>query len=301
MAEKRRDRPAASNTSFRQSEGAQVTADVLADRDSRLGSVLEALQEARDDAARLAQEVERLEHVKSDFIAVASHELTEPMSVIRLYCDMLASGVYGELAEDAREALDVISSAVARMASIVSNLTDVASFEHGVATLSAEEVDLDALTRGCAEEHARTASARGITVECSHAPCTVRVRGDAVRLRQALDNLVGNAVKYSYDAGSVQIELSAQGGDAVIRVIDEGQGMPRAGREAVFEPFRRLDHGDGRQVPGIGLGLSVAEHLVVAHGGRIDIEHSAPGEGSAFAIRLPLIDSDAGTLPGDHR
>ncbi|MHB1342197.1 MAG: sensor histidine kinase [Coriobacteriia bacterium] len=264
----------------------------LADKEQKLRSSLDSLQAAYDTETRMKAELEELMRIKSDFLAVASHELRSPLAVVSLYAEMLEGGVYGELDTETLQAVASMVSATSRLTSIVSDLMDAALLERGLMPLTVGDVDLTSLARKSASDATLLASARGIRVESTNVTDRIWVRGDTLRLRQVMDNLLSNAVKYSYDDSLVRVDVAVEGALALVRVIDEGRGISIAGRESVFELFGRMDYTDDRETAGLGLGLAISVRIAEAHGGRICIERSVPGEGSVFVLALPV----AGTV-----
>ncbi|MGB4593771.1 MAG: HAMP domain-containing sensor histidine kinase [Coriobacteriia bacterium] len=260
----------------------------LADKEQRLLASLDSLQIAYDKESRMKEELEHLMRAKSDFVAVASHELRSPLAVVSLYAEMLEDGVYGELDAETLQAVASMVSATSRLSSIVSDLMDAALLERGLMPLTVGDVDLTALAHKSARDATLLASSRGIRVEPTEFTNRVWVRGDTLRLRQVMDNLISNAVKYSYDNGLVRVDTSTEGDQAFVRVIDEGRGMPASGRESIFELFGRMEYTDDREKAGLGLGLAISARIAEAHGGRIDVERSVQGEGSVFVLVLPI-------------
>lgn len=264
----------------------------LADKEQKLRASLDSLQAAYDTESKMKGELEDLMRIKSDFLAVASHELRSPLAVVSLYAEMLADGVYGELDPETIQAVASMVSATSRLTSIVSDLMDAALLERGLMPLTVGDVDLTSLVRKSASDATLLAGARGIRVEPMTTSERIWVRGDMLRLRQVMDNLLSNAVKYSFDDSLVRVDVTVQGEQVLVRVIDEGRGIPAAGRSTVFELFGRMDYTDDRETAGLGLGLAISVRIAEAHHGRIYIERSVPGEGSVFVLALPV----AGTV-----
>ncbi len=282
-----------------------LTLDWMSDElDAQEGALMasfRSLESAYATELLMKREVEELMRLKSDFVAVASHELRSPLAVARLYAEMLESGVYGDLGPESRQAVDSMVSAMTRLTSITSDLMDAALLERGLMPLNAAQVDLTTLVSRAAADATLLASARGVVVNM-HAdagePCTVF--GDEMRIRQVLDNLLSNAVKYSYESRSVEVSIESRPDLVLVRIEDTGRGIPEEGRSQVFDLFGRMDYRDDREVAGLGLGLTISSRIAEAHGGRIYIESSVPEKGSIFVLELPA-ESDATTdgLP-DH-
>ncbi len=230
---------------------------------------LRTMEEAYVTESNMKQELERLMRLKSDFVAVASHELRSPLATVRLYAEMLDSGVYGPLGAESRQAIASMVDATARLTSIVSDLMDAALLERGLMPLVEDDVDVVALVRESAGDARLGAAVRDIAIEFETRCERCVVRGDAMRLRQVLDNLLSNAVKYSDDGGVVRLGVSGDAVSVKVRVEDSGRGMPEEGRDAIFTLFGRLDSGDARDTAGIGLGLAIGRRVALAHRGRL--------------------------------
>lgn len=246
------------------------------------------LEYAHDEQARMRERVQQAMQAKSDFVAVASHELRSPLAIIRLYAEMLEEGDYGDLPEELREAVDSIISASARMASIVAALIDVALLERNVMPLEFTDIWLDESVREAVRDADRLGAESGVSVRVKGRLPRVRLRGDRIRLRQVLDNLLSNAVKYSEGADLVRVAMSKEGGEVRVEVRDRGRGVPLEHVESLFEPFSRIETGDAARTYGIGLGLPISARIAQAHGGAIDVAPNEEGAGTVFTLRLPL-------------
>jgi signal transduction histidine kinase len=224
----------------------------------------------------------RLDSIRRDFVANASHELKTPAAAIQAAAETIRSavdedpGAVGEFAEQLeREAL--------RMSRIVSDLLDLSRLESGGST--PDEVALDALAH---EEVARFdagARAAGLTLELEAHPGP-RVRGSAKDLALLLRNLVDNAIRYTRPGGSVHVQVGPEGDSMTITVRDTGIGIPTRDLPRIFERFYRVDRARSRETGGTGLGLSIVKHVVDNHGGTIEAQ-SELGRGTTFTVRLP--------------
>jgi PAS domain S-box-containing protein len=222
--------------------------------------------------------------LKDRFISMMSHELRTPLASIQLAADMLRK--YGDRASEAekRESLDAIEAQVRNLSELVSDVMTISKTEFMGETLNAETLDLETYLRDILEElsfaHHRTH--RLIFTGVNR---RVEARVDRKLLRRALVNLLTNAVKYSPQGGEVRLTLALAGSEAVIRVSDQGIGIPPEDLPRMFEPFHRAANVEG--LPGTGLGLVIARQGVEMHGGSIGVE-SVVGQGTTFTVRLPL-------------
>jgi heavy metal sensor kinase len=211
----------------------------------------------------------------------ASHELRTPLAAMRSELDVSLRA--DDLTPAGREVLESVRDEVDRLSRILDDLLTLASADEGTLALATEDVRLDDLAGRAGDAMRSLAARRSITIAVDGAATTVT--GDPERLRQALGNLVENAVKFSPDGGAVGIRTSSWNGSASVTVTDNGPGVAEADRERIFERFFRADASRSRGVAGSGLGLSIALEIVEAHGGRISFEPREP-HGSQFTIEL---------------
>ncbi|MGY1729996.1 sensor histidine kinase [Geodermatophilus sp. SYSU D01045] len=229
-------------------------------------------------------EVRAAERLKDQFVALVSHELRTPLSAVLGWLEV----VLDDPALDAghRHALDVVTRNAHRLERLVGDLLFTAQVEAGRFALTPGEVDLAALV-AAAEESARVAAAAaGVTLTTRLPAAGPVVPGDAVRLAQAVDNLVSNAVKFTPRGG--RVELSVDAGDAGVRVHvrDTGVGIAAADRERIGERFERAASARRAGVPGVGLGLSITRAIAAAHGGRLELA-GTEGGGTTATLVLP--------------
>ncbi len=235
------------------------------------------------DITRL-KEVERL---KDAFVSNVSHELRTPITNLKLYQNLLQRG-----APEKRETyLQVIARETARLEQLVSDLLDLSRLDRGVATLSLEWLDLNALVNDVVNGLSKLAEQRHITLELTRAPGLPPIRVDTQKIFQALTNLVVNALNYTPAGGQVLVETSQtthQGRPGLsVAVRDTGIGIASTELERVFERFYRGKAARDRNVPGTGLGLPIAQEIVSLHNGHIQAQ-SQIKQGSTFTVWLPL-------------
>jgi PAS domain S-box-containing protein len=228
----------------------------------------------------------RLDRLKSDFVATVSHELRTPLAAVYGAAMTLAGRDFGSREDLRRELVAQIADQAARLSAIVDDILLVGRLEAGGLTLQAANVDPADVARG-AVEAARLRAGDGMEVELRVADGVPVIETDAGRLRQVLDNLLDNAVKYS--PGADRVDLRVQADERCVRfvVADRGVGIPSGELTRIFEKFYRLDPHQTRGVSGTGLGLYVCRELVQRMDGRITVE-SVLGRGSAFTVELPL-------------
>jgi len=229
--------------------------------------------------------LERLERVRRDFVANVSHELRTPLTAIRGYAETLLSGALDD-SENNRRFVEIIQAHAIRLNNIASDLLVLSDLESGrrdtePGAISVEEAINTALLT--VEPEARI---RNVNVVRGHVHDAVII-GHAIRLEQALVNLLDNAVKFNKPGGEVRID-AAPGPDGRIQisVADTGSGIPSDDLPRIFERFYRVDKARSREVGGTGLGLSIVKHVVERMDGTIKVD-SRLGKGSVFTISLP--------------
>ena len=228
-------------------------------------------------------EAKRLDAVRRDFVANASHELKTPLASIQAAAETIYSAASDDPAVIPRFAAQLEREA-ARLSRIVSDLLDLSRLESG--SELDEEVALDAIVRDEGERFEESASEAGVglSISAGHVP---RVRGSGRDLALLVRNLVDNAIRYTRPGGRVDVELGLQDGQVVLTVDDTGLGIPARDLPRVFERFYRVDRARSRETGGTGLGLSIVRHVVENHGGRVDVR-SELGRGTRFEVHLPV-------------
>ena len=241
-------------------------------------------------ALRAADRAMRLSQMKSDFVSNVSHELRTPLASIRVFAELLRLGRV-QTTDKVREYGEFIERESRRLSRLIDNILDFSRIESGRKTYDFGPTDVRAVVEGTLQSFDVHLRHHGFSVAL-HAPDQPLppVRADAEALGQALHNLLDNAVKYSGDSRSIEVDLARRDGGLAVTVRDRGIGIPPDDQEKIFERFHRVQTGLVHEVTGSGLGLSLVQHIVKVHGGRVEVE-SEPGRGSAFTIWLPIRDA----------
>lgn len=248
------------------------------------GPVVAVVAVIRDIAA--LKEASRL---KDEFVSVVSHELRSPLTPIRGFVQLVAKDLAREGGHEQQVSrLTSIAGHVDRMTRLVDDLLDVSRLKSGSLEIRPGAADLGEICADVIRDRASTVTSHRFVYE----PPSEVVIGDwdADRLYQVIDNLVGNAIKYSPPGGAVTVTTGVdhRDGSAFVTVADDGPGIALAERERIFSAFYRTSEAAASQIAGLGLGLYICHELVAAHGGRIEVGE-APGGGAAFTVRLPRI------------
>ncbi|HKC65816.1 MAG TPA: ATP-binding protein [Pyrinomonadaceae bacterium] len=229
--------------------------------------------------------LERLEHVRQEFLTNVSHELRTPLTSILAFVETLEEGAINDPANSSRF-LSVIRKNAVRMHQLLNDILELSSIEAGQVQLQIEQVRLRHLVDDITGALSVKARSRGIHLY-NEIGADVTVESDPRRLEQMLTNLVENAIKFNRDGGSVRISFE-RGERDCISVHDTGQGIPAEAVERIFERFYRADRSRSPEKEGTGLGLAIVKHLARAHSGEVSVK-STPNEGSTFTIELPAM------------
>jgi signal transduction histidine kinase len=242
--------------------------------------------ERAENARKAAEEANRL---KDEFIAMLSHELRNPLAPIRTAVEVIRRVAQPD--NKITVATDMIDRQVAHLVRLVDDLLDMARLSRGRITLKKEHLELDKVIAHGLDPVRPLIEARRQTLALSLPSAPVWISGDSVRLGQVVTNLVNNASKYTPQGGRIQVQATAQRGQAVIKVRDTGVGIEPQLLPRVFELFvqgqRSLDRSEG----GMGIGLALARQLVELHQGAIEAYSEGSGKGAVFTVTLPCINS----------
>jgi two-component system phosphate regulon sensor histidine kinase PhoR len=225
----------------------------------------------------------RLEVLRRDFVANASHELKTPVAALRVLAETLLTALPDDPAAG-REFAVRIDREAERLDTLVRDLLDLSRVERG--TLDVEPVDLVGLAKEVVGGYADRAEERRIKLRTELKP-NVAMRGDRAQLGLLLSNLVDNAVRYTPSRGTVRVRLDGGESRAVLQVSDTGEGIPANELPRIFERFYRVDKARARQTGGTGLGLAIVRHVAESHGGTVTVD-SELRRGTTFTVTLPV-------------
>lgn len=228
-------------------------------------------------------EKSRIDTVQTDFVANLSHELKTPIGAVAALADSLNGETETEVVWRLAERIVTESH---RMSRIVDDLLDLSRVEFG-GTDEWTEIDLGPVLVEVVSTNQHSAKRQGLGLSLTGS-AELMVRGDRSHLVSVFSNLVDNAIKYSEAGGIVLVESMIQGDEIVVNVTDHGIGIAERDQKRIFERFYRVDKARSRATGGTGLGLSIVRHIVLEHGGSIDVR-SEEGIGSTFMVRLPRV------------
>ncbi len=223
---------------------------------------------------------------KDEFLATLAHELRNPLAPLRTGFEVLRRSPDRATREHARELME---RQLEHMVRLVDDLLDVSRISRGVVELVRGPVALQTVIVHALDTVAPQISARRLTLTTELPPAPVMVEGDLTRLAQVVGNLLNNAAKFTPPDGHIGLTVRAEGGEAVIQVRDDGQGMAAELLPRVFDLFSQASRAGGRTHGGLGIGLYLVRRLVELHGGSITAASPGPGQGSVFTARLPML------------
>lgn len=251
---------------------------------SALETAHEELEAAHGELSRTNDALRAADALKTEMLGIAAHDLKNPLTVIRGFGELLEMKTADPAGRDM--AARIVRSADT-MLGIVTRLLDSAALESGQLAIERERVDLASVVAQVVDANRSQAERKRQPLEAELLP-GVTVTGDAERLAQVVDNLVGNAIKYSAAGLPIRVRLAAREGHAVLEVEDEGPGFAPEEREKLFRRFSRLSAKPTGGESSSGLGLSIVRQLAELHGGTVDARSPGRGQGATFELRLPL-------------
>lgn len=228
----------------------------------------------------------RLASLRSQFVSSVSHELRTPIATIRAFAELIDLGRVKSELEKAEYVKNILGESV-RLSRLVADVLEFSRIEQGKRVYRLRPVPLEEVLHSAARSLAYPLSQGNFELRIAADPAVPLVAADRDALEQAVMNLLGNAIKYSGDARDIDLSLSREGNEAVIRVRDRGIGIPIEEHSRIFERFYRSSVAGAAQIPGTGLGLALVDYIVKAHGGSVAVQ-SRPGQGSTFSILLPI-------------
>lgn len=244
------------------------------------------LEKSLAELAQTNRELERLDKLKDEFVATVSHELRTPLTAIRGAIGLIAQKV---IPADSPSYDTMLQTALAnseRLSHLINDLLDLQKFAAGKFALAITTQDLAALSEQAFSGMQPYAERFGVKLLYDNqAGSPLLVKADAMRLRQVMDNLVSNAVKFSEKGGTVTLRLEQQSDSVKFVVIDQGTGIPAAFQSRLFEKFSQADASDSKVKEGTGLGLAICKKIIESHQGNIGF-HSEEGKGSTFWFSL---------------
>jgi signal transduction histidine kinase len=227
-----------------------------------------------------------ISRMKSEFVSNVSHELKTPLALIRMFGETLDSGIVTD-EKDKRKFYSIIRKESERLTHLINNVLDFSRMDAGVKEYNFQEADLVEVVKSSLEAYKFQISDSGFKIESDLPDEPVILKIDKDAISQVLLNLLNNAVKFSDEEKYILVKVCRDLTSALILILDHGVGIPKDELKKIFDKFYRVSAARTKETRGSGLGLTLAKHIVEAHGGTIEVE-SEVGKGSKFTVRIPL-------------
>jgi two-component system sensor histidine kinase GlrK len=234
----------------------------------------------------MCNKLQEVDDIKSDFFSHMSHELRTPLASIREGTTMLLDGLGGEVSEKQQRILKIIAQESNRMIDLVNSLLDLSKMEAGMLKYQFTLTDISALVKKTMESLAPLAEAKSISIE-NKIGTLQPVKIDQEMMMQVFRNIIGNAIKFTAENGSIKLEAVVRENFVEVAVQDTGIGIAAEDLERIFLKFQQIIPAKGEKIKGTGLGLATVKEIIIAHGGKVWVT-SQVGQGSTFYITLPL-------------
>lgn len=229
----------------------------------------------------------KLNKLKSEFLSFASHQVKTPITIVKGYASLIASGNYGEVSDKIKEIVLRIVSASDRMVSLVNSILDSRRIEDGRMEYKFGEVEVVGLVSNVVTDLKSVAENKGLSFKIELSDEKLIVKADEEKLRQVIQNILDNAIKYT-DQGWIEVNVKKESDSLLVSISDSGRGISQELLPRIFEQWTR-DSKVVMEIQGTGLGLYIAKEIIIAHGGEIWVESSGAGKGSTFYVKLKLL------------
>ena len=260
---------------------------------------IDALKRALHQAQLARVDAERANTAKDDFLGMVSHELRAPLNVIAGWASVLRQAQERQTLNDAPtgRAIATILKHCQAQAQLIDDLLDVSRITSGHLALEMRPIDLAAIARTVIEGLQPSAQAKQLTLVASGVQDVLRIQGDPRRVQQVVSNLLGNALKFTPNGGRITLSLNRVGSMIELAVADTGIGVQPELLPHLFDRFTQADISRTREYGGLGLGLSIVRHLVLAHGGTVAAHSEGDGRGTRLTVRFPAEELAQDTAP----
>jgi|GEM_PF-6982358 len=245
-------------------------------------------KKAEDFIRKQNAELKKLDRLKSNFLNMTSHELRTPMTAMKGHTQMLLEEQLGSITEEQKKSLNVILRNTNRLDFLIKDILDTSRLDSGNMKFNAKSVDIYTLMEEVEETMAVSADLKHISLKFDVEATLPKIVLDAYRIKQVVENLITNAIKFSAEGSSIRIKVSRKDDDIYFEVRDEGIGITKDHVDHIFEAFYQVEGGVDRTFGGTGLGLTICRGIIQGHGGKIWAESDGIGKGSTFKFSLPV-------------
>ena len=248
---------------------------------------LEKLQKSQRRIEQQNARLKKLDHLKSNFLNITSHELRTSMSTIKGYVEVLLMKSFGPITEEQKKGLEVILTNTNHLDHLIQEIVDVSRLESGTMKFVAERTSVEKMIQDATETMRSSADNKQITITKEIQEGLPDLMIDKERIKQVLLNLLNNAIVFSPESSTINIRANKEPDEVLFEVQDFGRAIPKNKQNKIFDVFYQLDSGMNHNFGDIGLGLTISRGIVLSHGGKIWIE-SENGKGNVFRFTLPI-------------
>ena len=245
------------------------------------------------------QELNRLNEIRAKFMSIVAHDLRQPLSSIQGFTSVLMMDNPQGGGNNDQTALNNILKATDNMNMLMADLMDISMIESGRFKMDAQPFNFNALLNDVIALQAVNAQKKGIFLQKCEYPADVTVVADRFRISQVINNLIGNAIKFSPQGGCIEARFYVLNGQLTFKVSDNGPGLLHGEKSKIFQKFHQSDNDRTLKKQGWGLGLSIAQEIINAHGGEIGVVSPGLGQGSVFWFTIPQV--PGGNVPSEHK
>ena len=228
-----------------------------------------------------------LDRLKANFVANVTHELRTPLIAIDKSITLLLTGEPGEVAPAQKQFLDIAERNLKRLANLINDLLDMSNLEYGKMTIKVSSISIDKVVGDVLKSFESWAGSKTISLVKKVPNSIEDIEADQDRVIQVFNNLIGNAIKFTPQGGTITVDVIKNEDKLKISVIDTGPGIPKEDAAKIFDKFYQTGDRAPTDISGTGLGLSIAKEIVDLHGGKIWVE-SEEGKGTSFIFTLPI-------------
>jgi PAS domain S-box-containing protein len=238
---------------------------------------------------KMEEQLKELDKLKDDFLMITTHELKTPLVPIKSQCQLILAGDYGKINKKQKEAIEMIYRNEEVLGALTSEVMDVAKIKSGKMQIMRVPSQLEKIVANVVADLKTAAERKHITLSLDTMPELPKMFIDESRIRQALANLIDNAIKFTPGNGTIKVDVQREKGIVSVAVSDTGIGISAKNIPKLFTPFFQAESDVTHKQRGTGLGLAISKGLVEAHGGTISVKSAGEGKGSTFIVTLPLV------------
>jgi len=255
---------------------------------NRFVYIEKSLKEKESELSNLLEQLEVSKRTRTNFLQAVTHELRTPLNTILGFSELLASGNYGELKEEQRQAVRNVYEGAKSLLTLINDIIDIAKIELYEEVFSPELINIEELLNRVVKLTGRDYDRLSIRIDYDIEPEAKTITADERKLKQILYNILENAVKYTPKGGKIEIKVKRMGEQVFFSIRDTGIGLRRSDLTRIFEPFVQIEMGEVGKIRGIGLGLAIAKHYVKMHKGEIWAESEGLGKGTSIFFTIPI-------------